>query len=137
MSWLLKQAEDILNKVDQQTNAAFQQNATQVPKRLNEVDIIPESPIFVPPIQINPMPISRPPINRPSTTVPARRVKKTDETDLINYLNSSTPMITNEVRPLNPAPSSRRKSRTTSSSSMHSDDSTLSSSRNRDNAQVR
>lgn len=45
MSWLLKQAEDILNRVDQQTNAAFQtqQKSNKTQRQDHEVEFITDS----------------------------------------------------------------------------------------------
>jgi len=115
MSWLLKQAEDILNRVDQQTNAALhQQNTPKVPIQQNQVEFTSDISSYTPSRPVE-QPIVNPiPTNRPSIT-PPRRTKKTDESDLINFLNSSTP-ITNKSTRVN------NKSRTNSSSSTITED---------------
>ena len=88
MSWLLKQAEDILNRVDQQTNAAINQHGGRTTRsNQNQDESIPESPSI--------KPTQRLPTN-------TRRTKKDDDADLLNFLNSSTPApVTNKPkRPL-------------------------------------
>ncbi|CAF2695005.1 unnamed protein product [Rotaria sp. Silwood2] len=122
MSWLLKQAEDILNRVDQQTGAALHQHASQLPKKQNQVESISDTPSFTPSIPLDQSITNRMPTNRP-TVIPIRRTKKTDETDLINYLNSSTPINTNEIKQLIPVQSSSNKTRTNSSSAILNDNS--------------
>ena len=115
MSWLLKQAEDILNRVDQQTNAALHSNPPKPPLGSDQVEFTsdtPSRPVDQP--IVNPLP---PPTR--TTLTPQRRTKKTDETDLINFLNSSTPVNYNETK----KPSrSTNKTRTSSSSSTTIDD---------------
>jgi hypothetical protein len=119
MSWLLKQAEDILNRVDQQTNAALHQHTPQVPIRQNQIEFISDIPPAYTPSRPVEQPIINPiPTNRPSIT-PTRRTKKTDESDLINYLNSSTPIPNNETKKSTRV---NNKSRTSSSSSTITDD---------------
>jgi len=124
MSWLLKQAEDILNRVDQQTNAALHQNTSKESLKQNQVEFTPDIPSYTPSIPLNQPVINHIPINR--TSVPStRRTKKTDESDLINYLNSSKPINNKPIRVNN-------KSRTNSSSSTISDDSPSTSNYNND-----
>ena len=83
MSWLLKQAEEILNRVDQQTNAALHQPSPKAPRRDHEIEFITDLP-SVPANQSN-LTISTAP------SLPAARTpKKPAENDLIHYLNSST-----------------------------------------------
>jgi hypothetical protein len=129
MSWLLKQAEDILNRVDQQTNAALHQTTTKVPLKQNQVEFIPDTPSYTPSIPLDQPIINNIPINRTTITT-TRRSKKTDESDLINYLNSPTPINTNNEikKPIRVT----NKSRTNSSSSTLSDDFPLASSSNND-----
>ncbi|CAF1095182.1 unnamed protein product [Adineta steineri] len=129
MSWLLKQAEDILNRVDQQTNAALHQQTSKLPPKQNQVEIIPDIPSFTSSIPLdqpntNPVQSNRPPV------IPTRRPKKTDESDLMNYLNSSAPITTNETKKPIRISSSNNKRRTSSSSSNPIDDSQLISSHN-------
>lgn len=84
MSWLLKQAEEILNRVDQQTNAAVHQQTAKVTRRDHEIEFITDLPA----IPANPTNLT---ISTTSTSVPvARTPKKPVEKDLIEYLNSST-----------------------------------------------
>ncbi|CAF1143878.1 unnamed protein product [Rotaria sordida] len=120
MSWLLKQAEDILNRVDQQTNAALHQHTSQLPKKQNQIEFISDTPSFTPTKSLDQPIIST---NRPTIIIPTRRTKKTDETDLINYLNSSTPINNNEIKQLIPVQSSsNNKTRTNSCSSSNLND---------------
>ncbi|UJR21628.1 hypothetical protein I4U23_024706 [Adineta vaga] len=112
MSWLLKQAEDILNRVDQQTNAALHQNQQSKTASLqNQVEFIPEPPSFTPSVP------SEPP--------------KNDESDLINFLNSPTPVATttSETKKATRTQTSVDKIRTESSSSNPPDDALSISSR--------
>jgi len=97
MSWLLKQAEDILNRVDQQTNAALHQNTSKEPLKQNQIEFTPDIPSYTPSIPLNQPIVNHIPINRTSLTS-TRRTKKNDESDLINYLNSSTPLNNTETR---------------------------------------
>ena len=118
MSWLLKQAEDILNRVDQQTNAALHQNPSKQPPNPNEVEFVSDIPSYLPsrpidPPNINPVPPTR------TSIIPQRRLKKSDDTDLINYLNSSTLVNPTETRRNS---RSNNKTRTSSSSSTTADD---------------
>jgi hypothetical protein len=87
MSWLLKQAEDILNRVDQQTNAAINQHHIQsTPKQTDE-----ESKSDSPSINsTNKSTRNLNSTNLTTTTTGNRRNKKSDDSDLIDYLNSST-----------------------------------------------
>jgi hypothetical protein len=117
MSWLLKQAEDILNRVDQQTNAALHQNTHQEPLKQNQVEFISDTPPYTPTVPLNQPVSSHIPTNR-TTITPTRRTKKAEESDLINYLNSPTPININETKK-----SIRvNKRRTSSSSSTITDD---------------
>jgi hypothetical protein len=95
MSWLLKQAEDILNRVDQQTSAVLHHPTSKLPSTENPVESIPNTPSFTASIPLNPPVVNNIPTNRITAT---RRVKKKDESDLINYLNSSTPLTNNEAK---------------------------------------
>ncbi|CAF0721353.1 unnamed protein product [Adineta ricciae] len=102
MSWLLKHAEDILNRVDQQTNAVLHQHdhhppQSRIPLRPNEVEFIPETSSFTPSTPSVPPASDRTPANRSSIT-PTRRVKEDNEADLIKFLNSPTPVNTNETK---------------------------------------
>ena len=118
MSWLLKQAEDILNRVDQQTNAALHQNTPKIPPKQNQVEFIPETPTFIPSIPLDQPVINHIPTNRTSITQ-TRRTKKTDESDLFDYLNRPT---SNEIKKPIRISSSINKRRTSSSSSVSTDD---------------
>jgi len=114
MSWLLKQAEDILNRVDQQTNAALHQNSPKIPPKQNQVEFIPETPAFTPPIKLDHQPV----INRIPITQ-TRRIKKTNESDdLFDYLNRPTSTETKKSNRI----SSSNNRRTSSSSSVSTDD---------------
>jgi hypothetical protein len=128
MSWLLKQAEDILNRVDQQTNAALHQNTSKEPLKQNQVEFTPDIPSYTPSIPLNQTIVNHIPINRTSVTS-TRRTKKNDESDLINYLNSSTPLNNNETKK---SIRVNNKSRTNSSSSTITDDPPLLSHYNND-----
>jgi hypothetical protein len=128
MSWLLKQAEDILNRVDQQTNAALHHHSPKLSKKQNEFEFTPDEPSYTPSIPLNQPVINHTPTNRPSITS-TRRTKKTDESDLINYLNSPTPVNNNETKkPIRV----NNKSRTNSSSSNPTDIPPLAASSNND-----
>jgi hypothetical protein len=82
MSWLLKQAEDMLNRVDQQTNAAINQhNVKSTSGKSNEESISDSSSLNS---------SNKSTLNFNSTNRGNRRQKKNDDTDLIDYLNSST-----------------------------------------------
>lgn len=89
MSWLLKQAEDILNKVDQQANVAINQHATKsTTKQTNDEHKTDSS------TTLNTTNKSNLNTNRTTTTGGGgnRRNKKNEDTDLIDYLNSPTPV---------------------------------------------
>ncbi|CAF3737659.1 unnamed protein product [Rotaria socialis] len=129
MSWLLRQAEDILNRVDQQTNAAFHQHPSQISLKQSSVELIPDSSSFTPSLPVEQPIVNRIPVTRPAIT-PIRRIKKNDESDLISYLNGSTSINHNETKQLIPIQFSSNKTRTNSSSSAHSDESSLVSSHN-------
>lgn len=92
MSWLLKQAEDILNRVDQQTNAAIHQHGGKSTTKETNEESIPNTLVTE---SVNRSTNS---INR----IPAgsRRSKKSDDSQLIDYLNSSTTMDSKPTRPL-------------------------------------
>jgi hypothetical protein len=77
MSWLLKQAEDILNRVDQQTNAAIHQHGSKSTSNQTKQESIPESSSIKSTHRL------------PTTT---RHTKNNDDVDLIDYLNSTTPV---------------------------------------------
>jgi hypothetical protein len=85
MSWLLKQAEDILNRVDQQTNAAIHQHSAKstsnqpIEESISDVSSIKST-------------------KRLSTA--SRRTKNNDDVDLIDYLNSPTPVNNKPNRPV-------------------------------------
>ena len=83
MSWLLKQAEDILNRVDQQTNAALQaQNKTnKVSKKDHEIEFISDRPA-------NPSP--PPNFLLPVQKVEPVRMKKQTDPDFVEYLNGNS-----------------------------------------------
>jgi hypothetical protein len=118
MSWLLKQAEDILNRVDQQTNAALHHENSKLPPKQNQVEFIPDIPTITPSIPLTQQTINPIPPNR-TTITPTRRTKKAEESDLFNYLNSPTPVNNNETKKPNRV---NNKTRTTSSSSIPTDD---------------
>ncbi|CAF0868397.1 unnamed protein product [Adineta steineri] len=83
MSWLLKQAEDILNRVDQQTNAAINQHAIKpTSQQSNEESTLDSSSLNTSNKSTSNS------INRLNTG--NRRSKKTNDTDLIDYLNTPT-----------------------------------------------
>ncbi len=128
MSWLLKQAEDILNRVDQQTNAALHQENSKLPPKQNQVEFIPD----IPTIPLTQPTINRIPPNR-TTITPTRRTKKAEESDLFNYLNSPTPVNNNETKKPNRV---NNKTRTTSSSSIPTDDLPLILSHNNNNKEL-
>jgi hypothetical protein len=115
MSWLLKQAEDMLNRVDQQTNAAInQQNPKTTSKQQSREDSISESS------SSNKSSLNFNSTNR--STTGGHRNKKNEEPDLFDYLNSSTPV---NNKPNRSAPSNNLLSdttRTVSSPNMHTDD---------------
>lgn len=94
MSWLLKQAEDILNRVDQQTNAAIHQHGGKlVPKQTNDESISESSASSL---------IAKT-TGRNSNQLSTdnnRRKKKSDDSDLFDYLNSSTPASSKPNRSL-------------------------------------
>ncbi|UJR27552.1 hypothetical protein I4U23_008834 [Adineta vaga] len=85
MSWLLKQAEDILNRVDQQANATINQHNT---KPLSETSNEDSKTDYSSLTSTNKSTRNTTSSNRLTTS--SRRQKKNDETDLIDYLNSST-----------------------------------------------
>ena len=90
MSWLLKQAEDILNKVDKQTNAAINQHQIKPSSKHSDGPTTHDAPSF-PSSETTPASLSS--INR-TAAESNRRAKKNDDTDLIDYLNSSMPVTT-------------------------------------------
>ncbi|CAF3344249.1 unnamed protein product [Rotaria socialis] len=82
MSWILKQAEDILNRVDQQTNAAINQHtlkSTSHDESTSDTSSLNSS---------NRSSISFDSTNR--STKASRLNKKKDDSDLFDYLNTST-----------------------------------------------
>ena len=96
MSWLIKQAEDILNRVDQQTNAAFQQPKSQSHSHPSHIDFVSDTR----PTSASPTPFHPPNLNHTTFSRPIepRRTKKAEEADLINYLNHSTPLDRHESK---------------------------------------
>ena len=92
MSWLLKQAEDILNRVDQQTNAAIHQHGVKPTSKQTKEESASDSS------SINSTTRDSNSTNRSSTST--RRTKKNDDLDLIDYLNSSTPAQNKSNRPV-------------------------------------
>ena len=114
MSWLLKQAEDILNKVDQQTNAAINQHQTKTTsKQSNDESSSNSSSSNKSNLNINST-------NR--TTTANQRNKKNEESDLFDYLNNPTPVNNkpNRTVPFNTSLSDT--TRTASSPNMYTDD---------------
>jgi len=120
MAWLLRQAEDILNKVDQQTNAAFHQNAPKIPPKHTEIEFTSDRPTYTPAPPIQPVIVPNPSVTTRPTNTSTRRTKKQDESDLIDYLNSSTPVNSTETKKL--THSNSIKTRTASSSNSPSQD---------------
>ena len=126
MSWILKQAEDVLNRLDQQTNAAFHQQTSKLPTKENQTEFIVDTPSFTSSLPLK-QPTNNHVLSNRIAMTPIRRIKKTDETDLINYLNSTTPI---QIIESNPVTSAINKTRSRNSSNSPSDDSALSSTRN-------
>jgi DNA mismatch repair ATPase MutL len=94
MSWLLKQAEDILNRVDQQTNAAIHQHGTKPSLQKNKEESISDP---------SSSSSNKSTLNSNSTTrtnTGNRRNKKSDDSVLIDYLNNSTPVNNKSTRPV-------------------------------------
>lgn len=87
MSWILKQAEEILNRVDQQTNAALHQHNSnktgQTGRKDHQIEVLTENQI------LSTAAVAVPPVIRPKE--PIRLKKSTAESDLIEYLNSPAP----------------------------------------------
>lgn len=96
MSWLLKQAEDILNRVDQQTNAAINQHGNKVTSnKQTKEESGPNTPVMESTSRNSNN------ANRLASTANAnRRSKKSDDSQLIDFLNSSTPVESKPTRPL-------------------------------------
>ncbi|CAF2735774.1 unnamed protein product [Rotaria sp. Silwood2] len=118
MSWILKQAEDILNRVDQQTNAAVHQhNIKTTTKQMTDESISETSSLN----SSNKLTLNFDSTNR--STIGNRLNKKNDDSDLIDYLNSSTLTNnkTNRTAPFNNVLSDT--TRTASSPNMFVDDS--------------
>ncbi|CAF4314594.1 unnamed protein product [Rotaria sp. Silwood2] len=118
MSWILKQAEDILNRVDQQTNAAVHQhNIKTTTKQMTDESISDTSSLN----SSNKLTLNFDSTNR--STIGNRLNKKNDDSDLIDYLNSSTLTNnkTNRTAPFNNVLSDT--TRTASSPNMFVDDS--------------
>ena len=86
MSWLLKQAEDILNRVDQQANAAINNNPTKPNGKGSSASSANDSAAILD-ASAN---LSSLNANR-TTGSNTRRQKKDDDADLMEFLNSSTP----------------------------------------------
>jgi hypothetical protein len=113
MSWLLKQAEDILNKVDQQTNAAIHQHNIKSTSKQTKDELISDSSSS----SLNSSTkttLNTNSTNR-STTTGNRRNNKSDDTHLIDYLNSSTPVNNKSNRPVSSNNSFNDTTRTASS----------------------
>ena len=85
MSWLLKQAEDILNRVDQQANATINQHGVRS-QQSNDNTVIDSTTVNLPSKSTREGNLST------RTTTGTRRQKKNDDVDLIDYLNNSTPV---------------------------------------------
>ena len=111
MSWLLKQAEDILNRVDQQTNAAINQHAIKPSTQKTNEDITTESSSTRNSNSTNRYPKEN------------RRNKKNDDADLIDYLNSSTSVNKKFNRPLSSNNLLSDTTRTASTPDMSTNDS--------------
>jgi len=88
MSWLLKQAEDILNRVDQQTNAAIHQHSVKSTSKQTNEDLISDPSSSSSLNSTNKSILNINSTNR--STTENRRNRRSDDTDLIDYLNSST-----------------------------------------------
>ena len=88
MSWILKQAEDILNRVDQQTNAAVNQHQLRSNSKQSFESSNTDTDSFSRSKKSAENPIS----NVGTTMGNTRRSKKQEEADLLEYLNSSTPV---------------------------------------------
>ncbi|CAF0785890.1 unnamed protein product [Rotaria sordida] len=117
MAWLLKQAEDILNRVDQQTNAAINQHHIKSTTIQTKEESISDTSSLN---SSNKLTLNFDATNR--STIGNRRNKKNDDSDLIDYLNSSTLVIdkTNRTLPFNNLLSDT--TRTASSPNMFVDD---------------
>ena len=101
MAWILKKGEDILNRVDQQTNAVINQHNTKsTSKQLKEEPTSNSSLLYSP---------NKSTVNSDSTNR-SRCHKQNDDSYLIDYLNSSTPV------------NNKFTGRTVSSPDMHSND---------------
>jgi hypothetical protein len=115
MSWLLKQAEDILNRVDQQTSAVIHHNNTKSSsKESNDESKSDSSSVNI---------SNKTSLNFDRATTGNRRIKKKDEVDLIDYLNSSTPTNNKSNRVVLTNNSLSDTTRTASSPNMLAEDS--------------
>lgn len=119
MSWLLKQAEDILNRVDQQANATINQHATkssQGESSSSSSDAASTSSSGTSKRSGN---------ASGRLTSGGRRQKKDEDSDLFDYLNSSTPASGNKATRHTASSNSLSEStRTASSPNMIADDAT-------------
>jgi len=93
MSWLLKQAEDILNRVDQQANAAINHHPTISNSQGSSSTSANDSAAILDPSGN----LSSLNSNRTSSNA-NRRSKKNDDADLMEFLNSSTPVTKKTTR---------------------------------------
>lgn len=93
MSWLLKQAEDILNRVDQQTNAAIHQHGVKSTGNQTKDDLLSNTPVTESTIRNTTNSINR-------ISASNRRLKKSDDSQFIDYLNSPTSTDSKPTRPL-------------------------------------
>lgn len=91
MSWLLKQAEDILNRVDQQTNAAIHQHGRKSVTQQESISEASTSNLS------NTSSLNFESTNRSKRTNLVN--KKNDDSDLFDYLNKPTPINDKPNRP--------------------------------------
>jgi hypothetical protein len=114
MSWLLKQAENILNRVDQQTNAVFHQPTCDMSKNDDQIEF--NFDVTEPMVTT---------LNKASANmnriVELPRKKRTVDVDLTDYLNSSNSVDSREnsdslYRPFTTSKSDKSNIRASSSS---------------------
>lgn len=84
MSWLLKHAEDMLNRVDQQANVTINQHTTKSTSKQTEDNSISDSSSTLNSVNKSNLNTNR--------TTGNRGNKKKDDTSLIDYLNSPIPV---------------------------------------------
>ena len=118
MSWLLKQAEDILNRVDQQTNAAINHQTKPDSDKSSDESTSNSS-------TMSSSNKSKNNTSRTTTTTLTgnRRPKKSDEADLIDYLNSPSSIENRSSRSVLSNNQLSEATRTASSPDMASNDS--------------